>query len=203
MRSLRFLSMVCWCVLRVFSAIRLPLSSSSRTFDDWLSSRFTLSMCLVMRLRTSSSDSSSPMSLTTSLRRSLPFLTFSPISMISETPTREFRMTWKILFSPSSMRLAISTSPSRVRRETEPILRRYIRTGSLDFVVYESVEGGSRLSRLLLRLFFFAFALAASRLRACETESTRSMSSRLRRSIRSSICSEVTTSGGSASFTSS
>ena len=33
--------------------------------------------------------------------------------------------------SPSSMRLAISTSPSRVSSETEPILRRYMRTGSL------------------------------------------------------------------------
>ena len=38
----------------------------------------------------------------------------------------------RISFSPSSMRLAISTSPSRVRRETEPIFRRYMRTGSLD-----------------------------------------------------------------------
>ncbi len=35
--------------------------------------------------------------------------------------------------SPSSMRFAISTSPSRVRSETLPILRRYIRTGSLLF----------------------------------------------------------------------
>ena len=35
-------------------------------------------------------------------------------------------------FSPSSMRFAISTSPSRVSRETEPILRRYMRTGSFD-----------------------------------------------------------------------
>ena len=31
------------------------------------------------------------------------------------------------------MRLAISTSPSRVSSETEPILRRYMRTGSLVF----------------------------------------------------------------------
>ncbi len=57
------------------------------------------------------------------------------MSMISETPTRELRMTSKILFSPSSIRLAISTSPSRVSSETEPIFRRYIRTGSFDFVV--------------------------------------------------------------------
>jgi hypothetical protein len=33
--------------------------------------------------------------------------------------------------SPCSMRLAISTSPSRVSSETLPILRRYMRTGSL------------------------------------------------------------------------
>ena len=38
----------------------------------------------------------------------------------------------RISFSPVSIRLAISTSPSRVRSETDPILRRYMRTGSLD-----------------------------------------------------------------------
>ena len=41
----------------------------------------------------------------------------------------------KIWSSPSSMRLAISTSPSRVRSETDPIFRRYMRTGSFDFCV--------------------------------------------------------------------
>ena len=39
-------------------------------------------------------------------------------------------MARSIAFLPRSMRFAISTSPSRVRRGTVPISRRYIRTGS-------------------------------------------------------------------------
>jgi hypothetical protein len=39
-------------------------------------------------------------------------------------------MARSIAFLPRSMRLAISTSPSRVRRGTVPISRRYMRTGS-------------------------------------------------------------------------
>ncbi len=42
------------------------------------------------------------------------------------------RMAERISFSPSSMRLAISTSPSRVSKATLPIFRRYMRTGSFD-----------------------------------------------------------------------
>jgi hypothetical protein len=57
--------------------------------------------------------------------------TFSPSLMISCTAMGDWRIVLRTLFSPSSMRLAISTSPSRVSSETEPILRRYIRTGSL------------------------------------------------------------------------
>ena len=60
-------------------------------------------------------------------------------------PTRELMMTSKTVLSPVSMRLAISTSPSRVSRETEPILRRYMRTGSLDFDISlsSSADGGT------------------------------------------------------------
>ena len=43
-----------------------------------------------------------------------------------------------IAFLPRSMRLAISTSPSRVSSGTVPISRRYMRTGSL---VLSSVPG--------------------------------------------------------------
>ena len=39
-------------------------------------------------------------------------------------------MARSMAFLPRSMRLAISTSPSRVRRGTVPISRRYMRTGS-------------------------------------------------------------------------
>ena len=38
---------------------------------------------------------------------------------------------WIMCFRPSSMRLAISISPSRVRSSTEPISRMYMRTGSV------------------------------------------------------------------------
>lgn len=49
------------------------------------------------------------------------------------------RETWRMTASlPRSMRLAISTSPSRVSSGTVPISRRYMRTGSL---VLSSVPG--------------------------------------------------------------
>ena len=60
--------------------------------------------------------------------------------------------------SPCSMRLAISTSPSRVSSETEPILRRYMRTGSL---VREGSSSPSS-SRLGITLRVASFGLAAS-----------------------------------------
>src|SRR6476659_410699 len=71
------------------------------------------------------------MSLTTSLTRILPWRRRSPIAISSSTATELLSTACSILRSPSSMRLAISTSPSRVSSETEPILRRYMRTGSL------------------------------------------------------------------------
>ncbi len=78
---------------------------------------------------TSASASPSPWassgaSLMTSRTRSLPFLSLVPMSRISTMATRQARSARSTSFSPSSMRLAISTSPSRVRRLTLPILRR-------------------------------------------------------------------------------
>ena len=81
----------------------------------------------------SNSASSSSASRMMSLTRILCFRSLSPRSMISRTATGELRMAASTMCSPSSMRLAISTSPSRVRSETLPILRRYMRTGSLLF----------------------------------------------------------------------
>ena len=51
---------------------------------------------------------------------------------MSATARRQASSARRTSFSPSSIRLAISTSPSRVSSETEPILRRYRRTGSFD-----------------------------------------------------------------------
>ena len=102
-------------------------------------------------------------------------------------------------FSPSSMRLAISTSPSRVRRETDPILRRYIRTGSLDLPYPASSSSFSSSSAAALAsgsgglsgsFIFFA-------------SSTTSMSCSPNIDMTSSIWSEETMSEGSASLTSS
>src|SRR4026207_1777957 len=71
------------------------------------------------------------MSLTTSLTRTLPRRSRSPISGSPATATDLLSTAWSILRSPSSMRLAISTSPSRVSSETEPILRRDMGTGAV------------------------------------------------------------------------
>ena len=53
------------------------------------------------------------------------------IPMTSLTASGEANTVARTSASPASIRLAISTSPSRVSRDTEPILRKYMRTGSL------------------------------------------------------------------------
>ncbi len=76
---------------------------------------------------TSASDSpwaSSGASFTTSRMRSFPVRSRFPMSRMSATARRQASSARRTSFSPSSIRLAISTSPSRVSRETEPILRR-------------------------------------------------------------------------------
>ena len=87
--------------------------------------------------RSASSSSNSWSSFSASLMRSLTrilcFRSFSPRSMISRTAIGESRIAAFTCCSPFSIRFAISTSPSRVRSETLPILRRYMRTGSFDF----------------------------------------------------------------------
>ena len=67
---------------------------------------------------------SSGASFTTSRIRSFPLRRRFPMSRMSATASRQASSARRTSFSPSSMRLAISTSPSRVRSETEPILRR-------------------------------------------------------------------------------
>ncbi len=51
--------------------------------------------------------------------------------MISAIVTGQAEMAWIMSRRPSSMRLAISISPSRVSSSTEPISRMYMRTGSV------------------------------------------------------------------------
>ena len=52
-------------------------------------------------------------------------------SRISATVVGQAEIAWIMCFRPSSMRLAISISPSRVSSSTEPISRMYMRTGSV------------------------------------------------------------------------
>ncbi len=59
---------------------------------------------------------SSGASLMTSRTRSLPVFSLLPMSRMSATATRQASIARSTSFSPSSMRLAISTSPSRVSR---------------------------------------------------------------------------------------
>ena len=107
-------------------------SSFSATFSCSFKSRRTLSMTLQTRSMchcSSNSASSSSASLTTSLTRIFCSRSLSPRLRISSIATEEFSTTCSTRRSPSSIRLAISTSPSRVSSETAPILRRYMRTG--------------------------------------------------------------------------
>ena len=59
------------------------------------------------------------------------FSTSSARRRISSIVVGQDEIAWIMCFRPSSMRLAISISPSRVRSSTEPISRMYMRTGSV------------------------------------------------------------------------
>ena len=104
-----------------------------------------------------------------------------------------------IISRPASMRLAMAISPSRVSSSTEPISRKYMRTGS-------SVRPSSASSTLPLAVVSvsessdFSVVSAASSLSSLST-----MLMPISESIDmvSSICSEDTWSGGSAPLISS
>src|SRR4029079_18261704 len=137
----------CLTSLRLASeSFFLPLSSSSSASTTSACFRIR-SICLQicsMRLSSlwfswaalspsaaspSASPSASPWfssgaSFTTSRIRSFPLRRRVPMSRMSATASRQASSARRTSFSLSSMRLAISTSPSRVRRETEPIFRR-------------------------------------------------------------------------------
>ncbi len=90
------------------------------------------------RVCTTSSVSSSSSKITTSFTLRTPRLRSSPSAAISRITMGEREMALSTRICPRSMRLAISTSPSRVSSGTVPISRRYMRTGSL---VFSSVPG--------------------------------------------------------------
>ena len=103
------------------------------------------------------------------------------------------------MFFPRSMRFAISTSPSRVRSGTVPISRRYIRTGSLVFSMAPGVRSSST-SPCLPPMPAMPDALSSLYL---SSDSTMSMPWFPNASKSSSRSSDVLTSEGSMSFTSS
>ncbi len=130
----------------------------------------------------------------------------------SSSSSRQMVMAWKVsglsqrpaimVLRPASIRLAMAISPSRESSSTEPISRRYIRTGS-------SVRSSASPPTLVIASSreppSSAIGGAASRL---SSSSASSLSTRLMPisesiAITSSICSEVTWSGGRTSFSSS
>ena len=110
------------------------------------------------------------------------------------------------------MRLAISTSPSRVRSETEPIFRRYMRTGSLLLPMASSTSawlgarlwGGTRFRGVPSSSSSSSpVGTGLGSKEALEASSTTSISFSPNIIITSSSCWEEMMSSGSASLTSS
>ena len=135
--------------------------------------------------------------------------------LASLSSSRQMMMAWKvsglshrpaiIVSRPASMRLAMAISPSRDRSSTDPISRRYMRTGS-------SVRSvGSFLATAATAVpvcsasspASSSASLSASVSSPCSSSSTTLMPMSDSIAIVSSICSEVTSSEGSTEFSSS
>ena len=104
-----------------------------------------------------------------------------------------------ILSWPASMRLAISISPSRLRSSTLPISRRYMRTGSSVRPSSSSSPVASAATTAVLA----GSAGVAAGASSCSSASTTLTPASDSIAIVSSICSEDTSSGGRAAFSSS
>jgi len=100
-------------------------------FSSSASSSSSLSAALRAEALAGASSSSSTMPSTTSSMGNSPVRIFSPCVRISAMVVGQAAIAITMCFSPSSMRLAISISPSRVSSSTEPISRMYMRTGSV------------------------------------------------------------------------
>ena len=87
--------------------------------------------------------SSSSSNVTTSLIERTPFLRSSPMASNSRITIGDRDKALRTRSCPRSMRLAISTSPSRVSSGTVPISRKYMRTGSLVFSRAPGVRSSS------------------------------------------------------------
>ena len=177
----------------VFSSFSLHFSTACQALR-------TASICRsTCRLRSSilSSVSSSSMKVTSSRMLRSSAFSGSPICMIARAIVGVREIDLMTASLPRSMRLAISTSPSRVSSGTVPISRRYIRTGSLVLSSAPGVRSSSsssapspvRSSSLSSRYVF--------------SESTTSMPALPNVLNRSSSSSDDVMSAGSSSLTSS
>ena len=132
----------------------------------------------------------------------------------SFSSSRQMMMAWKvsglshrpaiIASRPASMRLAMAISPSRESSSTEPISRRYMRTGSsvrsvgsLASDLAGDLRAGPRPARRLALGSSSASSRLAPRRRLASSVSTTLMPISLSIAQMSSICSEVTSSEGS------
>ena len=109
-----------------------------------------------------SSVISSSSKVTTSLIERTFFLRSSPRASSSRITMGERDSALSTRICPRSMRLAISTSPSRVSSGTVPISRRYMRTGSLVFSRAPGVRSSSTSSPSSLSSNFLSSAAEGS-----------------------------------------
>ena len=120
-------------------------------------------------------------------------------TFLSLSSSRQMMMAWKesglshspaiIASRPASMRLAMAISPSRESSSTEPISRRYIRTGS-------SVRSAGSLASDLAGTFCWTSTSSPLSLSGSSSVSTTLTPISLNIASTSSICSELTSSEG-------
>ena len=138
--------------LRRSSSFRLIFSTRSKIFLFWICSSSALA-------------SSSSISLVTSRISTLAAWIALPRLTISLTAMGQFKTMLSTSLFPLSILLAISTSPSRVRRETDPISRRYIRTGSVSLPKFS-------ISKSPLSSSSFSRAFSSSTFNPCRSSTT-------------------------------
>ncbi len=141
----RAISQRAWRASRTFTlGVGAICFSSSSAIFFWCFTRVSMRETVERtRACTTSSVSSSSSKITTSLTLRTPRFKSSPRATISRITMGEREMALSTRSWPRSMRLAISTSPSRVSSGTVPISRRYMRTGSFVFSRVPGVRSSS------------------------------------------------------------
>ncbi|OPZ53632.1 MAG: hypothetical protein BWY90_00547 [Deltaproteobacteria bacterium ADurb.BinA014] len=195
-----FFSSSLFNVSRRLARMVLDLSLARKTLFLSLKS-FILEISFKTLSRCSSSStnpSSSSILSTTFLILTSPLCNFSPTLKTSFMETGRRNIAVMVSLAPSSIFLAISTSPSRLRRDTRPISRKYIFTGSPVLpAIGIKVRPSVILTGTVSSVVFFTISFSPCSVSIISIFfSPKSM-------IISSIWSEEVTSGGSISLTSS